>query len=407
MNEFMNVLSTKLAPKINKVNRNIWISVLKDSILQVLPFILVSSFITLLGLFSNIFKWWPDLSGISNFTFGIISIFVSFLIPFNMMEKKKLSKQRLISGLTSIGLFLLLTNPNLTKNGEAIFQFSFFGAGGMFVAILCGIFTAFVMERFGSFSFFSEDSVIPDFVTAWFDSMLPIGTVIASGWLFVDVLKIDVYKLIIQLFSPLGGIVETLPGFVLVMFIFCFIFSMGISTWVMTPITTPVFLAAIQANQMNGASKIVTSETLYSAYLWIGGVGCTMPLVLMMLFFAKSKRLKTLGKAFIVPSIFNINEPTVFGAIVWNPYLMVPMWLQGIILPIIVWVGLKSKLGQIPSSVFQLWYVPFPISTWLTGKTFGSIILVLLVFIVAAMIWYPFFKLYDRDLMEKEIEEVE
>lgn len=300
MNAFINILNTNLAPRMNKINRNIWVSVLKDSVLQILPFILVSSFITLLNLFSNIWKWWPDLSGISNFTFGIVSIYVAFLIPFNMMEKKKLPKQRLISGLTAIGLFLLLTNPVMTKGGTATFQFSFFGAGGMFVAILCGVVTALIMEMFGKFSFFNEDTVIPDFVTAWFDSMLPIGLVITMGWLLVDVLKIDVYKVIIQFFSPLSGIVETLPGFVLIMFIYCFIYSMGISTWVLTPITTPVFLAAIQSNQLSDTHKIVTSETIFSTYLWIGGVGCTLPLVLMMLFLAKSQRLKALGKAFIV-----------------------------------------------------------------------------------------------------------
>lgn len=402
MNAFINILNTNLALRMNKINRNIWVRVLKDSVLQILPFILVSSFITLLNLFSNVWKWWPDLSGISNFTFGIVSIYVAFLIPFNMMEKKKLPKQRLISGLTAIGLFLLLTNPVMTKGGTATFQFSFFGAGGMFVAILCGVVTALIMEMFGKFSFFNEDTVIPDFVTAWFDSMLPIGLVITTGWLLVDVLKIDVYKVIIQFFSPLSGIVETLPGFVLIMFIYCFIYSMGISTWVLTPITTPVFLAAIQANQLSGTHKIVTSETIFSTYLWIGGVGCTLPLVLMMLFLAKSQRLKALGKAFIVPSIFNINEPTVFGAIVWNPYLMIPMWLQGIILPIIVWLGLKTGLGQVPSAVFQMWYVPFPINTWINGHTLGSILLVLIIFIASSLIWFPFFKLYDRNLIENE-----
>lgn len=398
----MNFLNTKFAPKMNKVNRNIWVSVLKDSVLQILPFILVSSVITLLSLLSNVWKWWPDLWGISNFTFGIVSIFVAFLIPFNMMEKKKLPKQRIISGLSAVGLFLLLTNPTMGKNGTATFQFSFFGAGGMFVAILCGVFSAVIMSAFGKFSFFKEDTVIPDFVTAWFDSMLPIGIVISSGWLFVDVLNIDVYKLIVQFFSPLSGILETLPGFVLIMFIFCFIYSMGISTWVMTPITTPVFLAAIQANQVNGAHNIVTSETIFSTYLFIGGVGCTLPLVLMMLFMSKSRRLKVLGKAFIVPSIFNINEPTVFGAIVWNPYLMVPMWLQGIVLPTVVWLGLKSGLGQVPMSVFQMWYIPYPINTWINGHTIGSIILVLLVFLISALIWYPFFKSYDKSLVEAE-----
>lgn len=401
MNNFMAVFKEKVAPKMDKVSRNIWISILKDSILQTLPFILVSSLITCLSLFSNIFKWWPNLWGISNFTFGIVSIFVAFLIPFNMMERKKLAKQRIIAGFSSLGLFLLLTHPIMEK-GNAIFQFSFFGAGGMFVAIICGIFSSLIMGFFGTFSFFKKDTAIPDFVTAWFDSMLPIGIVVGSGWLLVDVLKINVYQLIINFFSPLSGIIETLPGFVLVMFIYCLIYSMGISTWVLTPVTAPVYLAAIQANQTNGASNIVTGETIYSTYLWIGGVGCTLPLVLMMLNLAKSKRLKIMGKAFLVPSLFNINEPVVFGTIVWNPFLMIPMWIQGVVLPIIIWIALKTGLGQVPTKVFQMWYIPFPINTWINGGTIGSMILVIVIFVVSSVIWYPFFKAYDKQLLISE-----
>lgn len=404
MNKFTMLFKDRIAPVMGRISRSTWISVLKDSILQTLPFILVSSLITFLSLFSNIWKWWPDFSGIGNFTFGIVSIFVAFLIPFNMMEKKKLTKQRIISGLSAIGLFLLLTHPTLL-NGNITFKFSFLGAGGMFVAIICGVFTALIMGFFGKFSFFSENTTIPDFIIAWFDSMLPIGIVITTGWLLVDILKVNVYQLIIQLFSPLSGIVETLPGFVLVMLINCLIYSMGISTWILTPITTPVYLAAIQANQTQGAHNIVTGETMFSTYLWIGGVGCTLPLVLMMLILAKSKRLKVLGRAFIIPSIFNINEPVVFGSVVWNPFFMIPMWLQGLILPMIVWFGLKSGLGQIPHAIFQMWYVPFPINTWINGQTIGSIILLLIIFITSALIWYPFFKAYDKELIKRGVED--
>lgn len=81
---------------------------------------------------------------------------------------------------------------------------------------------------------------------------------------------------------------------------------------------------------------------------------------------------------------------------------MIPMWLQGIILPIIVWLGLKTGLGQVPSAVFQMWYVPFPINTWINGHTLGSILLVLIIFIASSLIWFPFFKLYDRNLIENE-----
>lgn len=408
MNKFMDFLNNKFAPKAQIVGNNQWIVTLKKSVLEVLPFILVGSIVSLLNIPGNFWKWWPDFTPISNFTFGLLSIFIAFLVPFNYLTDKKLNKQRMIAGLTSVALFMMLLNPTFSSSGTVIsFQFSEFGAGGMFVAISVAIFVSVVLEVFGRFSFFSEDSVIPDFVTAWFDSMLPIGVIIAIGWILVDVCHFNMYHMIQAVFSPLANGVETIYGFTLILFIYCFIYSMGISGWVLAPIMQPLMLGGIAANTAaiaagKSATHVFTSEVIYSGWTWIGGIGCTMPLVLMMLFLAKSQRLKALSKASVVPSLFNINEPVVFGIIVWNPYLMIPLWINGIVIPIMTWIGLKAGLATIPKALIQLWYIPFPVSTWLVSPSVGAIILVVLIFIVSWVIWFPFFKVYDGQIAKEE-----
>ncbi len=408
MNNFMNFLNNKFAPKAQLVGNNEWVMTLKNSVLEALPFILVGSVVNLLDIPGNFWKWWPDFSPILNFTFGLLSIFIAFLIPFNFMEYKKLNKQRIISGLTSMALFLMLINPKFTSSGStASFNFNEFGAGGMFVAIIVAIFVSLIMEAFGKFSFFSEDSVLPDFVTSWFDSMLPIGLVIVVGWLLVDISNFDMYNIIESVFAPLAKGANTIYGFTFLLFIDCFIYSMGISGWVLTPITQPIMLSGIAANALavtagHPATHIFTSEVIYSGWAWIGGVGCTMPLVLMMLFMAKSHRLKALGRACIVPSVFNINEPVVFGTIVWNPYLMIPLWINGIVLPIITWIGLKVGLAAIPKALMQMWYIPFPFSTWLVSPSIGALILMVIIFVIAWIIWFPFFKIYDGRVLNEE-----
>ena len=105
MNSFMNFLNNKFAPRAQKIANNQWIVTIKNSILEVLPFIFVGSLITLLNIPTNFWKWWPDLSPISSFTFGLTSIFVAFLVPFNFMEFKKINKQRIIASLSSVALF--------------------------------------------------------------------------------------------------------------------------------------------------------------------------------------------------------------------------------------------------------------------------------------------------------------
>lgn len=93
-------------------------------------------------------------------------------------------------------------------------------------------------------------------------------------------------------------------------------------------------------------------ETLY-AFTDMGGIGTTLPLVIMMFFLAKSMRLKAIGRATVVPSIFNINEPLMFGApVVFNPFFMIPMWIVSIVIPSITYWALYLGWVSIPSKTF-------------------------------------------------------
>jgi PTS system cellobiose-specific IIC component len=285
------------------------------------------------------------------------------------MEKKHIRKQRLIAGMSSLVLFLIVITPQVQADKVIGFGHDSLGAGGMFVAIICGIYSGYIMGLFGKFSFFKEDSVIPDFVRAWFDAMLPIAIVLCTGWILVLLMKIDLYNIILSIFMPLSKFIESPFGFAFIMFLHCFLYSMGISSWVLTPVVEPVMLSSITANiALAKAGKatisnlnLVTHTTVYSSYLWVGGIGCTLPLVIMLIC-SKSKKLSALGKACLIPGIFNINEPVVFGAIAWNPILMIPMWLQGIILPLVTYLLTKViPLAPIPTIQFEMWYTPFPL----------------------------------------------
>ena len=427
MNKFMKWLNESFAPKMQKINNNPWILTIKESIMQVMPLIFLGSIFCILTIPGDYISWWPNFWTIYNWTFGMVSIFVAFLIPFNLMEKKRRRKSRIVAGVAGLILFFQSINPQFIADQQANLEsgdiaFSGFtsiggiGAGGMFLAIIAGLIAAAIVNLLGNFSFFKEDSVIPDFVRAWFDSMLPIGLVAVLGWILTDAsfLNLNLYQIVVDIFMPLQNFAQNPFGFVFIMFLYCFLYSMGISTWVLTPVASPIMIAAASANAelaaagmaTNANLSIFTDATVYSAYLWIGGIGCTMPLVIMMLTMAKSQRMKALGKAVLVPAVFNINEQTVFGCIAWNPILMVPMWLQGIILPIIIYVLTKViPLFPIPDMLFNMWYCPFPICTWLTTRSLFGIVLMLIVFAASWMIWMPFFKIYDKQVCEEEAAE--
>lgn len=402
MQKFIDWMEVHFAPPMNKVNRNVWVLTLKDSIMQVLPMILVGSLVTVLSILKNFLPWFPNLSTISSYTMGLISIFIAFLIPFNYMEKKKINKMRLIAGMSGVALFMIIVK----LQEVSVLQFKYFGAGGMFVSIIAGIYVAFIMGIAGRYSFFKEDSAIPDFVRVWFDAIIPILVVTVTGWLAVYVLQLDLYQILLNIFMPITSFAQTLPGFLLITFLGVFLYSMGISGWVLFPITKPIFLAGITANMAavaaGGVAKnIVTAEVLYSGWVAIGGIGATLPLVIMLVR-SKSKRLKALGSASLVPGIFNINEPVIFGAVAWNPILMVPLWLQGIVLPLITYVVLDMGVVNIPAAVFDMWYCPFPISTWIVSQDLSGLVLFAVVATVSTLIWYPFFKMYEKQQVESE-----
>ena len=419
MNKFMNWLEKSFAPKLQKVTNLTWIVVIKDSLMQILPFILIGSIFCCGAILNDFIPWLPSFWTPFGWTMGKLSLMVSFLIPFNYCEKKRYRKQRILAGISGMLLFMMFVEPEIiADNAAGSFGqgHTAYGAGGMFVAIFAGIIAGLIFGAFAKFSFFKEDSAIPDFVRQWFDALLPVGIVICIGWVVALIANIDVYGIISGLFMPLQSFANTWYGMTIILFLYCFIYSMGISTWVLTPMSEPIKLQAITANLAMVAAgtapaaslNLFTETFIYTCYLWVGGVGATLSLVILMCR-SKSTELKALGRACLIPGIFNINEPVVFGAIAWNPLLMVPMWLQGIILPLMTWFFCKVlPIVPIPRIQFELWYCPYPISTFISTQ--GSIIGVLfaiVTFIVSGLIWYPFFKTYEKQKMAEEAAKLE
>lgn len=410
MNRIMDFMTNSFAPKVNKVVKNPWIAAIQDSIMAALPLVFVGSLVTVVSLLKNVFFGIPDFSMISNFSFGMYGLIVAFLIPYYLMEKKGNSGQKLISGAAGLVLFLMLIFPTLTSEGDITFVLARFGATGMFLSIITGLFVGMIMNFAAKRSLFDEDTPIPDFVVGWFNSLLPITIILLVGWAITVQLNIDFFDIVLLIFSPLGTIVQSYPGFVLSVFIPVFLYTFGISGWVMMPAIYPVYMAGLASNAEaiaagGQAVNIATQETCY-AFSSMGGIGATLALSVMMLFLSKSSQLKAIGKAVIVPSIFNINEPLVFGApIAFNPYLMVPMWINALLVPSIAYAAMFFGFVNIPSQTFLLWYMPYPITSYLATQDWRAIIVCALIFVITWLIFLPFFKAYDHSLLKLEEKE--
>lgn len=189
-------------------------------------------------------------------------------------------------------------------------------------------------------------------------------------------------------------------------------YTLGISTWFIGVVTTPILVAGTALNIDAVASgqsptQIVCYETIYAlSLIALGGTGGTLPLNVMMLR-SKSKRLKTLAKICIGPSLFNINEPINFGTpIVFNPLLMLPMWINSITSPIIIWFAMKWGLLAIPGAAMTTGQVPAPIGYILITGDFRALLFYVGIFVLFWLTWLPFFKVFERNVLIEDAEEV-
>jgi len=192
----------------------------------------------------------------------------------------------------------------------------------------------------------------------------------------------------------------------------CFFYSLGISGWTWSGPRNAIFIPAQAANVAavaagGTAMYLTTSEVCNGiALICLGGMGCTLALNIWCLF-SKSKRLKTLGRVCIAPAIFNINEPILFGTpIVFNPILMLPMWICTTVNATIVWIVMRTGLLAIPTiELAMVATIPAPFSTVMFTGDMRGVIWWAVCLAVDLLIWYPFFKTYEKQEVEKEAAE--
>ena len=411
MSKIMDWLENKFAPAMSKITQNPWVSALSGSMMKILPIIMTGSLI----FFYNVFRSWipalPDLSGVLQFTFQLTSLILTFLVANQLMEKLGHTRYVLNAGLTSIIVFLIAIKPTIGDDGIFSVEFGRFGPTGMFVALVVGILVSVVYHFYAKLHILEVSVTIPDFVCEWINQILPMFLCVLLGTIISSNLNIDIYQVISAVFSPLEHLGRTLPGLIIMMMAISFLYSMGISTWFLGTFTTPILMAGTAANLAQVAAgqtptNIVCYETIYLLSLMtLGGQGCTLTLNVHMLL-SKSKRLKSLGKVCIGPSIFNINEPVVFGApIVFNPILMLPMWINTLVSAVIIWFVMSWGWLDVPAASVTTGQIPAPIGYIIVTGDWRAIIFWVLIFVVTFLIWKPFFKVYEKQVMKEEAEE--
>lgn len=400
-------ITAHIVPLMNKLTSTYWFGVISDAVLYIVPFSMVSAIPSLWNIIRRFVTSLPDISALTQYSFGLVGMFMAFIIPYNVAVKEDRKERAMIAGFTGIGAFMLCMAPEVLEDGRYAFEMYKFGAGGMFTAMVVGFVVGFIYKRMARMSFFSEDSLIPDFVKNWFDNIVAILLSLFIAWLVTSIAKVDVFTAVSIILSPVTGFAQTLPGTIAIPLVMDTFYFFGISGWVFSPIQQSIQKAALAENMAAYAAGLApTNINAYgiTRYIMIGGEGATLPLAFYMLF-AKSKKNKTLGRATIVPSLFNINEPLVFSTIVANPFLFIPMVLQSILLSANAYLWMSMGWASMHVENFDMNFLPNAVSAFfMSGGDWRNIALVCVNLLIAAILWFPFFKAADNYQLKLEEE---
>ena len=392
------------------LSRQPHLQAIRDRVVSALPIILLGSGFLLL--------WQPPWPGLSRFLppqsalragylacAGLVSIYACAATALSLARRREADLAASVT--TALAVFLVAQKTVLLQGGGVALGLSTLGAGGLFPAFAAAIFAVEVIHFFAQRRWgIRLSGGAPDVVVRSFAAMLPATVCVVVVWLLVHVLGVDLVGGITALFRPLvrGG--DTFAAVLLVVLIDSALWMVGVHGLAVLAAVRPLWLSALAENMAAVSSghppPHVFTQEFFVWFIWQGGSGATLALALMLVF-AKSKQLRLVGRAGIVPAIFNINEPLIFGTpVVMNGKLAPPFVLAPAIMATLSWLAMHFGLVR-PPYIEVVWTLPAPIGAYLSsGGDVRAVVLQMVNLAIALAIWWPFVRRYDRFLLSSD-----
>lgn len=408
-------------PFFEKLSRNIYLRAIRDGFIAGMPVILFSSIFILIAFVPNSwgFKWSDEVVAFLmkpySYSMGILALLVAGTTAKSLTDSvnRSMEKTNQINYMSTllaaiVGLLMLAADP--IENGLAT---GFLGTKGLLSAFLAAFVTVAIYKVCvkNTVTIRMPDEVPPN-ISQVFKDVIPFTLSVVSLYA-LDLLArhfvgSSVAESIGKFFAPLFSAADGYLGITIIFGAFAFFWFVGIhGPSIVEPAIAAITYANAEVNlnllqQGMHADKILTSGT-QMFIVTMGGTGATLVVPFMFMWLTKSKRNRAIGRASVVPTFFGVNEPILFGApLVLNPIFFIPF----IFAPIAnVWIfkffietlGMNSFTANLP------WTTPAPLGLVL-GTNFQvlSFILAALLIVVDVVIYYPFLKVYDEQILEEE-----
>jgi PTS system cellobiose-specific IIC component len=418
-NKFIYYIEKTLVPFSQYLAKIKILTAIKDGLVVTLPFVVVGSVILLLlnlplndtanFLYS---QWYVDLMAkykgdwVQAFyaSMGVLSLFA--VAGFGYSYAKQYQLPELTGALLSIFVFILLCAP--VVGWPPMLTAKYFDGKGLFSAIISGVLAIQVLRFTYKYKLtINLPQSVPSNILKSFQAITPVVFLV----IILQPINILLAKtsfgtfpdFVMGILAPFINASDNLISILFIVLLIHLLWFVGIHggnmlTGIVVTITT-TNLAINQEALSTGliASKIWSGGFL-DAYVFLGGVGATLGLAIAMSF-SKKESLKAVGKFSVVPGIFNINEPIMFGTpVVLNPILGIPFIILPVINTTIAYIALKY-FGVAKIVALVPWTMPSPLAAFLSSN--GSILallLSLLLILLSVLVYIPFIKIYEKTL---------
>ncbi|HFU4464646.1 TPA: lactose-specific PTS transporter subunit EIIC [Streptococcus suis] len=408
-------------PFFEKISRNPYLRAIRDGFIAAMPVILFSSIFLLVAFVPNIFGFtWSDEAVAAimkpyGYTMGIVAVLVSGTTAKSLTDafNRQLPKTNQINFIStmiaSISGFLLLASDGI----EGGFANGYMGTKGLLTAFLAAFITVNIYKVCvkNNVTIRMPDEVPPNVSQAFKDVIpyaLSIFVLYGIDLATRQLVGTNVAEAILKLFEPLFTAADGYVGITIIFGAYALFWFVGIhGPSIVEPAIAAITYANIETNFQllqagQHADKILTSGT-QMFIVTMGGTGATLVVPFMFMWLTKSKRNKAIGRASVVPTFFGVNEPILFGApLVLNPVFFVPF----ILAPIAnVWI-FKFFVDTLKMNSFSVnlpWTTPGPLGI-VMGTNFAPLAfaLAILLVVVDVLIYYPFLKVYDEQILAEE-----
>lgn len=430
----MEKLETKLMPLAQVISKNKYLISIRDGFLVNMPLLVIGSFFMLINNFP--FQPWMDwlratqingvalssiLSVPTDATFTIMSIFIVFGIGYNFAKQMKVNP--MFGAVVSVmGWFMLM--PYITmflpENAEVALNvpsipLDWLGSKGVFIGILSAFGAVHVYQFVLHKGWIIKmPAGVPPTVVQSFAALIPITIVILVFLVFHVFFLLtpwgNAFNFIFKfLQTPLLHVGDSLGAMV---FLYLFahvlwffgIHGTNITDSVFRPILITLSAENLTALQAGLPLPHIINAQFQDLFATYGGGGSTLSLLVSMLLFCKSKRISQLGKLAIIPGIFGINEPVIFGLpIVLNPTIFIPFVFLPMFNIVITYLVMSIGIVPICNGIIMPWTTPPIVSGFLSSGWQGAIFQVVMI-LIGVVVYLPFIKTMDKQyLMDEEM----